>query len=219
MGKFCWRYHLKGIIFAGASSIRGLFLYLASKYSFMKLTTLNIASCLLFLNLFACDAPASQKKVSFYFDLENFIDQQVSLLDSLNPEVEKTIRDADSTYQKILKIKSWAQELSIFRKADINQPILEGKYQVKPSPDGITYKAKETDLKTQILQLKYHPDTKTAKKIQVKVVAQNVIFRSEKTLEIVCDPRGKLLKYHIKGQQNAALSADRKYDLEGRLIY
>ena len=73
------------------------------------------------------------EKISKYFDLDGFLDGQIILLESSQPQLTKTMKFDDNSESVVLNgfdSAAWGKELKIFREHDINKPVLVDAYSV-----------------------------------------------------------------------------------------
>ena len=70
-----------------------------------------------------------------YFDLPALVEQQVQWLDSLNPSVVMQASIEGKKEAETLQKDSagWAETLALFQQSDINQPVLQGRYEATDS--------------------------------------------------------------------------------------
>lgn len=110
-----------------------------------------------------------QLQATPYFDLKGVIEEQIILLDRLNPQVEVTARIDDHTETQTLHKDSsaWAEALKLYSDADLNKPVLRDQYIVEDSV-----------LQEQNLQAKiYHARNKG----EVEVPYMKVVFKDTTT--------------------------------------
>ena len=96
-----------------------------------------------------------------FFPLANFMDQEVRRLDSLGVTMTKTIRYNDSVEVQSGQAVDFEDELSIFRRADINKPAWTDQYQADTVFQGaqareVRYQALEPDLEVRLLTVKWN---------------------------------------------------------------
>ena len=90
----------------------------------------------LLLTLVHCSGQ-KMDQIDKYFDVQQYIDQQVAQLHASSPKLTKTLQFGDSTESKTftdLDSAGWNNELKIFREHDINKPVLVDAYQIKQIP-------------------------------------------------------------------------------------
>jgi hypothetical protein len=72
-----------------------------------------------------------------FVNLATFIEEQTTLLDSLNPAVDKEVRIGDKSERQTLQNINWQRELELFLQADISKPALQASYNVEDGPGNI----------------------------------------------------------------------------------
>jgi hypothetical protein len=74
-----------------------------------------------------------QRQVLVYYDIKGLMEEQLSLLDSVGPELykEAVINDSSEKQRFSPEVPDWAKELEVFLSADINRPMLSDSYITK----------------------------------------------------------------------------------------
>ncbi|MEL6659216.1 MAG: hypothetical protein AAFP77_27685 [Bacteroidota bacterium] len=106
------------------------------------------------INQIEDDAPA------VFFPLADFIDTEVARLDSLNLTLAKKVNYQGKEEEQTVETIDFEQELSIFRRADINKPSWTDKYQADSvfqdaQVREASYQALEEDLEVRSLLVKW----------------------------------------------------------------
>lgn len=177
--------------------------------------------------MMACNNPSAQEQApNLYFDLKEFIDAQVVLLDSLNPSLEKQIipQNQKEGNKKTLNLENWSAEFKLFRDANINRAIYEGLYSEtetqNPSGNFVTYQAQSDDLKTRKLVLNYN-NAKELIQIRVETAQSNWLTQSTSSLHLYCQTsleQGLRVKsYRVKGSQKTLFGTDTDYHIVGKI--
>ncbi len=97
---------------------------------------IHIAACLIWLT--GCmDEPAARVEDSRFFNVTGFMENQVALLDSLNPKVSKKVLVDDTRDTKVLADVNWGRELELFIQADISKPAIQASYDVENSSNRV----------------------------------------------------------------------------------
>ncbi len=169
-------------------------------------------------------------KTSTFYDINGLIDEQVSLLDSISPTLFKTaVIDGVEEISEFIPADSaaWAKELFIFKSADINKPILADSYQIQETIENQTsgkiYKSNNPgSTEVDSLMIYQSGDHSYLLKIQAGLSSRNVLFESEKMLELhfkTENNRTIISAYKIEGWQKMKSRDSTYYTIEGRLIY
>ncbi|BDS11368.1 hypothetical protein [Aureispira anguillae] len=175
--------------------------------------------CLL-TSIFSCQLPIKPQTTvtkTTFFDLKNFLDQEVKHLNSSNIKVQKNIRYNKKTEEKVVQIDDWKKELKVFYESDINKPSWSDKYTLDSSSigDGLSllhYKAIDQNLSTQVLDIKLIGQK--VHSILVVKKTSNQVYESQQYLTYI---PGK--SYTIKNTQDVILFDKNDYLIEAKYIY
>jgi hypothetical protein len=161
-----------------------------------------------------------------YYDVAGLIKKQIKLLSKLQPKVEKKVITNGNTESATLDSVDWAKELDIFLQADINKPILKGKYAaVTKNLDNTTFTRytpkEESDKGVKELIISYStsdaPDS-----IKAVVSLDNYLYAFGKELRIYFKPYKDELVisgYAIKGIQKTVLKDSAEIQIEANLNF
>ncbi|QNK62000.1 hypothetical protein H7F33_15785 [Pedobacter sp. PAMC26386] len=176
----------------------------------MKRLSLFSLSILFFA---ACNSTASKKQNAAlsYFDLKDYIAQEVKRLTLANPEIDKTVIVNKAAERKKLKIADWQKELSVFADADINKSAWHGLFQITKTKDAETYHSDNEKVPVKSLNIKY----KNGKiySIQLLISNTNSLYTSNDTLSYFPDSL-----YEVKKMQNIKLLKGKSYTITGRFL-
>ncbi|MCB0635641.1 MAG: hypothetical protein KDC54_03435 [Lewinella sp.] len=175
----------------------------------MHLYRLSGLVCLGFVLFSSCQPEAAIVERPPFFSLADYIDQEVQRLDSLRPEVKKTITFNGEQEAHTFDTLDFANELSAFRRADINRPSWLELYSVDSTQqDGhlqrLLYKALDEELKTQELQVEWTADHHVSR---IKVVTRSSTVLSAGKQELTYDP-GKGYQIASRQESQAARPVD-----------
>ncbi len=181
--------------------------------------------CLIAGSFTACDDPSVQRSplAGLFVDAESLMDIQVRLLDSLQPEVSKTIvinaQAQDHTTQDI----NWEKELAIFKELNISKPGLQSSYTVSsPSPKVRVYTLKpEEHANVQWLKVTFASDTAQIQTIEGLTKRTNYLYQSEKLLHVSFRPTTQrvvqLVSYQIESRKKILFGEEEKLKIQGKL--
>ncbi|NJL11936.1 MAG: hypothetical protein HC913_02295 [Microscillaceae bacterium] len=170
----------------------------------------------------ACDTePPAQKKKQAFYDVKDFLDQQIHQLNSLKLRVQK--KSGQSEFSSPQEIKDWAQELALFTSAHINRPIFEGEYALSQTVvpvKKLLYKANSPELTTREIEIIFSanqlPDT-----IRFLYQKKSWFYDSERKMEMVfarqAGQKIRLAHYKVVGFQKSILGDCQNYALMARL--
>ncbi len=165
---------------------------------------------LLFLTVvFACNNP--EKAVvpeNSYFPLKSYFLKEAERLQSLNPEIQKTVAVNGNPETKRLKIASWEKELSSFIDADINKRAWSGEFQKQVSDSSEIYLSDNEKVPVKSVTIQKKNDKITG--IVILVTNKNYLYTSSDTLYYY---RGK--EYGVKKRQQIKLLDEKTYQING----
>ncbi len=165
-----------------------------------------------------------------FFDINGLVDYQVKMLDSIGPFLLKGAIINGSEEQKKIDTNfdfSWEKELSIFKSADINKPVLKDSYKIinetNSGSKNILYLSKSPN-KTRVdsIVINYAGQVNEPIKILAFLSGNNVLFESSKTLELTFEKIGRhllLSKYQIEGWQKMISKDTTKFSIKGELNF
>lgn len=182
------------------------------------------------LFLMACNSGENpgQRKISLYFDLEGLVKDQLVLLDSLNPVVnKKTVIDGiEESDQLKMDSISWARELEIFIQSDINKPVLQDSYAISETEEGNQkikiFEAKNKE-KLGVEYLKIYYDGDILKKVESLYKEKNTLYNSQRKMimnfEAKADDIPILASYTVEGKQKMILKDSIYFEVRASLSY
>ncbi|WP_316845996.1 hypothetical protein [Pedobacter psychrodurus] len=164
------------------------------------------------LALFSCNQrkEAEANTDLLYFDLKGYFEKEITRLQKLNPDVNKTVSINGAAENKTAKIADWTKELAIFVNADINKTSWKGSFKIKEQNgvDSYTSDNKKIPIKKVSITWK----GQKAGKIEIIIDNKNILYRSLDTLTYYPDSL-----YSIKNQQKIRLLNEKKYSIVGKL--
>ncbi len=164
----------------------------------------------------ACVTPEQSGSSQSYFDIKPVLQDQLSNMISLSPQIRKIAQIGDSVETQVMVPDSaqWANELNIFFNADINKPVLRGEYQEVEIPSEpssnlkiLSYQAvnKDAGLKVESLKIFYVDSHQDIRKIEATLVEGNALFEGRTNLQLELNEDGNrdliLHKFIIEGAQ------------------
>lgn len=169
----------------------------------------------------ACSNEAVEKQnPELYFDIKAFMEQQITLLDSLQPELRKSVKGEEA---RSLKSVNWQTEFKLFLDANINRQIFEGLYSVEESKEEgkyvTSYQTQKAGLKTRFIKVIFDPSQTKVERIEVQTEKSNMLYESKNTLIIVCENNTQIKEYSIQGYQHTAFGTDTDYEIKGEILW
>ena len=170
--------------------------------------------------LCACTSPVanqSNDEQEDYFDMPNFVAQQLDQLNSKGASVTKR-QEVNKKIEEISQDSiDWGKELTLFEEANINKPVLKGSYEVNETTDGTTtYTSLNEKNKVKVLQVIKKGEI--VAKIAIEWEDNNPIYHSAKALKMDFE-EGKLITYAIHGYQKMIGNDTLFYNLDAQVNY
>lgn len=161
-----------------------------------------------------------------FFDIVGLIDHQVKMLDSVGLSLLKkaTINGLEEEISLTSPdFSTWTKELTIFKSADINKPMLSDSYEFTEIEKGgiktIIYMSKFPEA-TQVdsLTLSFIDNEENPIKIHARLTSSNALFKSEKNFDLAFNNvNGQCLLsyYKIEGWQKMISKDSITFFIEG----
>ncbi len=189
----------------------------------------NALIFLVLLTAISC-SDIKPKSVTVYFSIDSLMNDQAALLIENEASLQKeAVANGDTAVSEMKPDSlSWANEFQIIRDLDINKPALIGQYRISEGEDNnsnlkiLEYRAKNSALEVQTLEIYYLNKLENIKKIKVKALQSNSIFKSKKELEMKLDRIDgnlQIKEYRIHGFQKMILQDSVIFDVLGRVQY
>jgi hypothetical protein len=181
-------------------------------------------SSLFILLLSGCTNPAQQTQPDVYYDVADFIKQQITDLSAQKPTVNKAVLVNGKRNQQTTHEVNWNRELELFMQADINKPALRSSYQIN-RPDSLTYqytlKPSEEKLTVHSLSVKLDSVTRQPRRIEAVLQTDNPLYSSERHITLECgqtaNHRWRVKHYQLSGFQKLPYFDRNTFLVEGKL--
>lgn len=179
---------------------------------------------LLIALLMACQTQEDQPKTKVYFDLNGFLQQQSEQLSKSNPKVTKQLTANQKSETTTIDSLNWTKELEIFQQADLNKPSYQLSYDVtKLGTLVMLYQLKPSEhLAVKELKIELDSVRNLPKTIEAVVSEDNLLFSSQKKLNIICqataDGRWCIKKYSVLGSQKLILTDLKNYSVVATVL-
>lgn len=160
-----------------------------------------------------------------YYDVAGLIKNEIQLLDSLNPAVDKEVTIDGEKENSTLHFDSlgWAHELEVFTLIDINEPVLKDEYDAFESKldSGrvLTYRAKKKSLGVENIHLTFN-NSNQLQKLEATYSEKNALYTSTRDLEMHFQPLGKQVavsQYAITGKQKMILKDPVNFTIKSKV--
>jgi len=186
---------------------------------------MRIVNLLLAVSICVVSCERQEVKNADYFNVNELLDQQITLLSKSKTVVNKEA-NIDSLQEQSTFVPDslgWANELEVFRYLEvINKPIYQGVY------EQVDQKDEHSNLKVRVLKAKadapvrefkiYYRDTfDHLKKIEAEIEEKNSLYYSSRKLSLQFDDM-LLSKYRISGVQKMILRDSVRYSIESKVL-
>jgi hypothetical protein len=154
--------------------------------------------------------------------LEPLLDEQVRLLEALDPKVEKRIVSEGAEETRTFGNIDWQKELTAFRQADLSKPGLRGAYTVTdPAPNVRVYQARPGE-KEEVRELKVvFTEGNRIKSMQALVEDQNYLYHTRRTFHVEFAARQDqwlVDTYRIDGFQKMLWSKEKPFSVRAKVL-
>jgi len=154
--------------------------------------------------------------------LDAVFDEQVKLLESLNPPVRKTVLTAGGEETQVFRDIDWQKELAAFRLADLSKPGLRGAYAVRETaPNVRVFRVKPGEKgEVQELRVEFTADNRV-KSILTLVNDKNYLYHTRRTLRVEFAPQGDhwlIRRYQIDGFQKLLGSSQKPFAVRAETL-
>lgn len=164
------------------------------------------------LALFSCNQQkeAEANTSLTYFDVKGYFGKEISRLQHLNPEVDKTVSINGVAENKTAKITDWTKELAIFVNADINKTSWKGSFKATKQDGADIYTSDSK--KIPIKKISVMQSGQKVDRIEIIIDNKNILYQSQDTLTYYPDSL-----YMIKKHQKIRLLNEKRYSVIGKL--
>jgi hypothetical protein len=172
----------------------------------------------LFISLFllGCNESSNKNSPKYYYDLAEFINQQISQLTASKPLIQKNLLIEDRTETIQTKDIEWSKELELFLQADLNKQSYQLSYDKDSTENTIVYQLKKGE-KLPLKNLKIDFDEEnTPKHIEALIQVENYLYKSEKHLSMDLEKK-QLKSYQIEGWQELFIGQRKSFSVEGNI--
>ncbi|MCH8317140.1 MAG: hypothetical protein IIA88_01365 [Bacteroidetes bacterium] len=162
-----------------------------------------------------------------YFNIAEFIDHQIDLLDSLDIKLSKTVRLNNKKETRTLKQIDWKKELVLFKELNVNKPSIRERYKQEIMYDTVNeilvknYSPLDPELKIKFLKIGLSDNDKV-NSIEGRLFDANLLYKTEKFLKLSCKKQGDdqviIDNYEISGFQKIILMDTFYYEIRSKII-
>jgi hypothetical protein len=167
-------------------------------------------------------------EVEAYYDVDSLVTAQYQELKNSGLQIRKQSMvngDMDTSIVQPSDTSSWLYELNVFRKANINKPVLRGVYQVERKEDAsghtVTYLPDEPEERTvRYLKLVFEQDH--LREVHARIKESNPVYGSERELAMYFSGEGetnRLIRYDVSGIQKMILKDTVRLSVSSEILY
>ncbi len=133
---------------------------------------------------FSCqDSNEIQTDSIQYFDMHQFVQNEIEQLNKQNKTLKKIIYANDTSDTLFIQKPDWQKELQVFSSSNINKPTLYATYQVDTNVNIIQYQSLKTKNKVEALSIHYTTSNLSKiEKIEIRNRQENFITQSTEFL-------------------------------------
>jgi hypothetical protein len=159
---------------------------------------------------------------SRFVGLEALLDEQVRLLQSANPAVQKRVLAMGGTQEKTFRNVDWQKELAAFRQADLSKPGLRGAYTVQDvAPNVRLFRVKPGE-NTEVQEVRVEfADGNRVKSVQALVNDENYLYHTRRTFRLDFAPLGNqwmVRSYRIEGFQKLLWNQAKPFAVQAEVL-
>ena len=166
-----------------------------------------------------------------YFDLKGLLEQQVDMLDSLDPEVQIEALIGNEHDEEVMQKDSadWAETLALYVEADLNKPVLRDQYLIRDSLLTGTgkrlkiYQAKQPqEVDIPYMKIYYEEDLSQVRRVETLFRENNPLYSTQRQMELRFANEGgtlRLLSFGVTGKQKMILRDSILYQTVANLRY
>lgn len=183
---------------------------------------------LLTATTFCCIEPEKATlETHMYFGVKELLQEQVFLLDSLQPVLVKTaiLEDTVETVSFNPDSAGWARELEIFQELDLNKASLRNKYDVDTIDEGdqkvVTFRSRN-EVETGVDLLKVVMKNDKPELIVGNFRSESLLYTSERDFAIrfsSFDSLQALESYRVAGMQKMIWKDSVFFEIEGKTLF
>lgn len=164
------------------------------------------------LALFSCNQQkeAEANTSLTYFDIKGYFGKEISRLQQLNPNVDKTVSINGVSENKTAKITDWTKELAIFVNTDINKTSWKGSFKASKQDGADIYTSDSK--KIPVKKILVIQNGNKVGKIEIIIDNKNILYQSQDTLTYYPDSL-----YSVKKHQKIRLLNEKRYLVIGKL--
>lgn len=154
--------------------------------------------------------------------VDSLLDEQVRLLEALDPGIKKTVLSAGRQETKVFREIDWQKELSGFRQADLSKPGLRGAYTVEEiAPNVRVFRVKPGEnSEVQLLRVEFTDDNRV-KSLQSLVEDENYLYHTRRTFRVEFGPKGGrwlVSSYQVEGFQELLWSEAKPFAVRAEVL-
>lgn len=188
---------------------------------------MRFLSILLLLGAIVSCSKLQPNEIQSYYDVDSLVNAQYEALKLTDYRLFKTstVNGLQDTSYITPDSAQWNYELGVFRKANINKPLLRGEYSVEVTNENdekiVTYSPKKpADRTVKLLEVKY--SGKNLAELHASVQEENPIYGSTRSLSMYFQGEGKnnrLVSYEVTGAQKMILKDTVTLHVNTEILY
>ncbi|RZK48381.1 MAG: hypothetical protein EOO99_10310 [Pedobacter sp.] len=179
-------------------------------YSILKIKAATIVGLSLgCLALFSCTPESTTLSSHSYFDLNGFLDSEISRLKDKHNVIEKTININGLLETRVVKNADFEKELALFREGDINKNAWKDGFSNDSNDKFIQYLRIDDKIPVKLLRIEKNQQGIVG--ITIIIERKNLLYLTSDTL-IYIPSKG----YEIKKYQKLKIASPKTYSITGK---
>jgi hypothetical protein len=165
-----------------------------------------------------------------YFDLAGVIEQQLMLLDSLDPQLRLTAAIGEQEESTLTRkdSASWAEMLQLYADADLNDPVLRGMYEVQDSSlensplRAKVFRARDEDVEIPYMKIYFEEVPENLRYVEALFREENPLYSTRRLMRLTfheVSGLNRLSSFSSSGKQKMIFQDSVIYHTEGEILY
>lgn len=173
---------------------------------------IRLLTILFIITLTSCEKEVKVNAVnSQYFDLPKYFAKESQILANGSLSLEKTATINQVRETRILKVKNWKKELSIFAAVELNKTAWRGKFKVIAAKNYTLYSCADKQVPVKSVLIRKEGDNIAGIKIVMR--SNNLLYNN--TEELIYIPNKS---YSVFKSQKVKMLGEKTYKISGKLI-
>lgn len=156
-------------------------------------------------------------QIDKYFQLKDFVENQISLLDGASVRKSITIKGQTEDAEVRMDAEGWRKELDVFIQVDINKASLATAYETEEK-EGLTIHRLRPGEKSSIQEIKVVHNQGQVKQIDFKAYQDDFFYATASEGQLVVDSSGRVRSYQVTGTQKVWFLSPNEMHVKGEVL-